>query len=70
MSMVLCSRCDAFVDSDDDPECFVEVGNMRRLHKTIVLCEACRDLDEMMAEEAAASEAAMLEELERHHDQA
>ena len=46
MSMVMCSRCDALIDSDDDPECFVEIGNMRRLHKTIVLCESCRDRDE------------------------
>ena len=43
MSMVICEGCDALTDSDDDPECFVEVGNMRRLHKTEVMCENCRD---------------------------
>jgi len=43
MSMIVCERCDRYIDSDDDPDCFVEVGNMRRLHQTKVLCEFCRD---------------------------
>ncbi len=43
MSMVNCSECDKYIDSDFDCDCFVEVGNMRRMHKTIVLCEVCRD---------------------------
>ena len=42
MSMVICADCDSLIDSDDDPECFVEIGNMRRLHQTIILCENCR----------------------------
>lgn len=42
MSMVTCFDCSTPIDSDDDPECFVEVGNMRRLHQTMVLCENCR----------------------------
>ena len=42
MSMVICEDCDASFDSDDDPDCFVEIGNMRRMNKTIVLCENCR----------------------------
>jgi len=46
MSMCICKYCDAYIDSDDDPECFVEVGNMRRLNETIIVCEACRDRDE------------------------
>ena len=46
MSIVICERCDAWVDSDNDPEVFVEIGNMRRLHQTIVLCESCRDRDD------------------------
>ena len=44
MSMVNCSECDKYIDSDIDCDCFVDVGNMRRMHKTIVLCEACREL--------------------------
>lgn len=42
MSMVICSDCDAPVDSDNDPDCFVEIGNMRRQTQTIALCENCR----------------------------
>ncbi|MGE0023964.1 MAG: hypothetical protein AB7S70_10080 [Hyphomicrobium sp.] len=43
MSMVTCEDCDAPIDSDDDPGCFVETGNMRRLHETTILCENCRE---------------------------
>ena len=43
MSIVVCEKCDAYIDSDFDCDCFVEVGNMRRLHKTEVMCERCRD---------------------------
>ena len=43
MSIVVCEKCDAYIDSDFDPDCFVEVGNMRRLYKTEVMCERCRD---------------------------
>lgn len=43
MSMMICEDCDRAIDSDDDPECFVEVGNMRRLHAEIILCENCRE---------------------------
>jgi hypothetical protein len=42
MSMVICFDCDELIDSDDDHECFVEVGNMRRQTSTICLCENCR----------------------------
>lgn len=43
MSMVICERCDAGIDSDNDPDCFVETGNMRRLHDTTIMCEPCRE---------------------------
>ena len=39
MSMVCCEICGEFIDSDDDPDCFVEVSTQ----KTKVLCEHCRD---------------------------
>jgi hypothetical protein len=57
MSMTICGGCDAPIDSDDDPDCFVEVGNMRRLHQTIIRCETCRDQmqAELEREEDAAS---------------
>lgn len=43
MSIVTCEYCDAMVDSDSDPDCFVETGNMRRLHQTTIICEPCRE---------------------------
>lgn len=54
MSMCICSSCDAPIDSDDDPDCFIEVGNLRRFHKTIILCESCRGRreEELEAEQA------------------
>ena len=42
MSMDRCYDCQQIFDTDDDPECWVEIGNMRRMHQTIVLCENCR----------------------------
>lgn len=43
MSMVICEHCDAPIDSDEDPYCFVEVGNMRRQIFTEIICENCRE---------------------------
>ena len=43
MSMVICETCDRLIDSDDDLDCFIEVGNMKRWHKTEVMCEVCRE---------------------------
>jgi len=47
MSMIRCEGhsglCIDLIDSDADPDCFVEVGNMRRMDRTLVLCHACRD---------------------------
>ena len=43
MSMCICSECSRLIDSDDDPDVFVEVGNMRRLHTTKIMCEPCRE---------------------------
>lgn len=57
MSMCICSSCDSPIDSDDDPDCFVEVGNMKRLHKEIILCSSCRERreEEQSQQEYAAS---------------
>ena len=43
MSMVICKDCEILVDSDDDPDCFVYVGDYKRQHSEITLCRACRD---------------------------
>jgi hypothetical protein len=47
MSMVCCEKCDRLIDSDEDGDCFVEIGNMRRLHKEVVWCEWCREEHEV-----------------------
>lgn len=52
MSMIACDRCPTIINSDDDPTCFVETGDMRRMHKTIVLCERCREKREAERESA------------------
>lgn len=69
MSVDRCSKCGALVDTDDEPEAYVEVGNMRSQTSTICLCQTCReryedaqenkrteppDLDERIAAEIAA----------------
>lgn len=41
MSIVICDRCDCWVDSDDDPECFIE--NPYDSRDTTILCEPCRE---------------------------
>lgn len=57
MSMALCKDCGCLIDTDDDPECFVEVGNMRCMNWTEIVCEPCRErrIDENDAQEAAAA---------------
>ncbi len=46
MSMIRCDRCDQVFDSDADPDCFVEVGNMRSQTQIATICERCRTDDE------------------------
>jgi len=53
MSMCLCKDCDHLINSDDDPDCFVEVGNMRRMTWTETVCKSCRDAREERAEREA-----------------
>lgn len=56
MSIDVCKDCDRYIDTDDDPDCYVEIGDMKRLHKTICLCERCRERreQEQDAQDAAA----------------
>ena len=42
MSMIECERCDAPIDSDDDPACFCETLNSEGVVLQ-VLCENCRE---------------------------
>ena len=41
MSIIRCERCPTLIDSDDDPDCFVSIGE-----DSITLCEPCRDKHE------------------------
>lgn len=43
MSWADCKDCGRFVNTDDDPDAFVEVGNVRRMNWTVIVCEKCRD---------------------------
>lgn len=41
MSMIGCEACGHLIDSDDDPDCFVEVPWLNLADK--VWCEGCRE---------------------------
>jgi hypothetical protein len=43
MSIERCDRCESTVDTDKDADCYVELGNKRRLHKTVCMCQRCRE---------------------------
>lgn len=43
MSVDRCSRCGDLVDTDDEPEAYVQVGNMRQEEKYICLCRRHRE---------------------------
>jgi hypothetical protein len=51
MSILLCERCGDAIDSDDDPDCFVE-----QPFKDVVHCQGCRDHDEQHRERIAAKD--------------
>lgn len=63
MSIIICESCDRMIDSDDDPDCFVEVGNMRRMHQTAVYCEPCRErmLEQQIDDDMGEANAALAE---------
>jgi hypothetical protein len=39
--MVLCDLCCNFIDSDEDPDCFVEVQKLNMQER--IWCESCRE---------------------------
>lgn len=41
MSVCTCDRCDRYIDSDNDPDCFIE--NPYDSKDTTILCEPCRE---------------------------
>ena len=38
MSMIRCDECERLIDSDDDPDCFIDTSPTT----TVSLCERCR----------------------------
>ena len=61
MSFLFCERCDAPIDSDDDPGCIIDPPACTPLdlvaRLTRVLCESCRETEWDRAQERAAEEA-------------
>lgn len=43
MSIDRCSRCGDLVDTDDEPEAYVQIGNMRNREEYICLCRHHRE---------------------------
>lgn len=45
MSMCVCKKCETFIDSDYDCDCFIELPKLPDEHwsQTIELCESCRE---------------------------
>ncbi len=41
MSLIKCDKCDAIIDSDEDPDCFIE--NLTGHGEDYVACERCRE---------------------------
>ena len=41
MSIVRCHDCERAVDTDFEETCSVEIGNQRRQHKVIEICQPC-----------------------------
>jgi hypothetical protein len=53
MSWDRCKNCDRPVNTDDDPDCYIEVGNMRKQTTTECICEPCREELEIERERTA-----------------
>ena len=51
MSLMCCAECDALVDTDAEPESFVEIGPWKHGYSNFIcLCTECRELREMEEE--------------------
>jgi len=51
MSMMLCADCGTPVDTDDEPESFVDIGLWKHGYRnTICLCLTCREQREFNEE--------------------
>lgn len=43
MSIDRCAHCSALVDTDDQPEAYVQIADGRKREEWICLCVSCRD---------------------------
>lgn len=43
MSIDRCSRCSELVDTDDEPEAYVQIADMHKREEYICLCASCRE---------------------------
>jgi hypothetical protein len=43
MSVDRCSRCSELVDTDNEPEAYVQIADMRKREEWVCLCRDCRD---------------------------
>ena len=43
MSIERCHKCERYIDTDFDSECYVDIGNMRRTEHIVPLCHVCRE---------------------------
>lgn len=47
MAMIKCDNCVGFIDTDEDPDCFVEVPELNLAER--VWCESCRELEQAIS---------------------
>lgn len=59
MSMISCDRCADPIDSDEDPDCFIEAPTCIPYNKNLeeVVCESCREKAWEQANERAMEDA-------------
>ena len=51
MSMDRCHRCDDYVDTDDDPDCYQPDPRFSlKAHRDICVCERCREREQEHAD--------------------
>ena len=61
MSMDRCHDCGRLVDTDDDLECYVDIGDQRWHMKEVCICESCRE-DRIADDEEEAARATSAED--------
>lgn len=63
MSVDRCSKCGDLVDTDNEPEAYVQIGDMRRTEEWICLCRHHREEREHYRQEPPGLDAFIAEQL-------